>query len=253
MRVRAVPTSVVSLVAAVLLSVTPSFAQTTSPSTPTTLPADQPAERLGPAGHPNPRPLALHNSFLDRAWQAPIGLLFIGDSITERWRNAPEIWKTHYWQYNPANFGVAGDRTENVLWRIDNGELDHIAPKVVVLLIGTNNINDTPEHIIVADTKIASLIHQKLPHSKLLLVGLLPRAAEASDWRREKIKEINVALAKLDDGKQTRFLDFGTKLLDADGTLSPEMMSDFLHPTPKAYQIWADAMQPLLDEMMKAD
>jgi hypothetical protein len=157
-----------------------------TPASPTTLPADQPAERVGPAGHPNPRPLALHNSFLDRAWQAPVGLLFIGDSITERWRNAPDVWKAHYWQYAPANFGVAGDRTENVLWRIDNGELDHVDPKLVVLMIGTNNINDTPEHIVAADVKIAGLMHQKLPAAKLLVMGLLPRGHDATDPRRQR-------------------------------------------------------------------
>ncbi len=228
----------------------PDSVPTTAPALP---PADEPAERLGPAGHPNPRPLALHQSFLDRGWQAPIGLLFIGDSITERWRNAPDIWKAHYWQYAPANFGVAGDKTENVLWRIDNGELDHIAPKVIVLMIGTNNITDTPEHIVAADTKIVGLIHTKLPSSKLLVLGLLPRAQDPADPRREKIREVNAALAKLDDGHDTRFLDFGGLLLDHDGVLKPEIMADFLHPTPKGYQIWADAMQPILDAMMKAD
>jgi lysophospholipase L1-like esterase len=220
---------------------------TTEPS----VPADQPAERVGPAGHPNPRCLALHDSFLDRAWQAPVGLVFIGDSITERWRNAPEIWKAHYWQYAPANFGVAGDRTENVLWRIANGELDHIDPKVVVLLIGTNNINDTVDHIVGADTKIAGLIHTDLPKTKLLLLGLFPRAQDPADPKRDKIKQINAALAKLDDGHATRFLDIGSLLLDHDGVLQPEIMKDYLHLTPKGYQIWADAMQPLLDEMMK--
>jgi lysophospholipase L1-like esterase len=222
-----------------------------TPASPTTLPADQPAERVGPAGHPNPRPLALHNSFLDRAWQAPVGLLFIGDSITERWRNAPDVWKAHYWQYAPANFGVAGDRTENVLWRIDNGELDHVDPKLVVLMIGTNNINDTPEHIVAADVKIAGLMHQKLPAAKLLVLGLLPRGHDATDPRREKIRAVNAALAKLDDGHRTRYLDVGPLLLDKDGTLQPDMMADFLHPTPKAYQIWADAMQPTVDAMMR--
>jgi lysophospholipase L1-like esterase len=248
---RMVKASALSVGLFVICAETPTRAQSAPTTAPTTSPAaDVPAERLGPNGHPNPRPLALHNAFLDRAWQAPIGVLFIGDSITERWRNAPDTWKAHYWQYTPANFGVAGDRTENVLWRIDNGELDHIDPKVVVLLIGTNNINDTPEHIIGADTKIAGLIHQKLPHAKLLLLGLFPRATDAADPRREKIKTINAALAKLDDGHQTRFLDIGHLLLDPDGTLRPEIMADFLHPTPKGYQIWADAMQPLLDEMM---
>ncbi len=215
--------------------------------------ADVPTERVGPAGNPQPRPLALHNAFLDRGWQAPIGLLFIGDSITERWRTAADVWRSHYWRYAPANFGVAGDRTENVLWRIDNGELDHVEPKAVVLLIGTNNIADTAEHIAAADAKIVARIHEKVPNANLLILGLLPRAQSADDPRREKIRAVNLALAKLDDGRRTRFLDVGTLLLDHDGAIRPEMMADYLHPTPKAYGILADAWQPTIDHLMRDD
>ena len=237
---------------------TPTTAPTMAPATqPTTRaavplgPPDRAALKLTSAGKPDARFLALHAEFLDRAWQAPIGLLFLGDSITEGWRNAPQVWKEHYWPYAPADFGIGGDRTEHVLWRIDHHELDHIEPKVVVLMIGTNNIGSPAEQIAAADVKIVHEIHQKLPNSKLLLLGIFPRAQQPTSPMRDKIKVVNAELAKLDDGTTTRYLDIGDKFLDADGVIQPEIMKDFLHPTPKGYQIWADAMQPLLDEMMK--
>jgi len=191
-----------------------------------------------------------------------MGLLFIGDSITEGWihnakNQAPDVWKSHYWQYNPADFGIGGDRTEHVLWRIDHGELDGLTPKVVVVMIGTNNVppGNPAEEIVAADTKIVQEIHDKIPDAKVLLLGIFPRGADPKDPKvadmRAEIKQINSELAKLDDGNKTRYLDIGDKFLDADGVIQKDIMSDALHPTPKGYQIWAEAMQPLLDEMMK--
>ena len=237
-------------------------AQTTQPATQPAVvePADQPAvKRDAKTGQPNPRFTQLHDAFLWRGKEAPIGLLFIGDSVTEGWihsRNqAPGVWKQHYWQYNPADFGIGGDRTQHVLWRIDHGELDGISPKVVVLMIGTNNIGNTAEEITAADEKIVAEIHEKLPDAKLLLLGIFPRGADPKEPKvadmREKIKQVNSELAKLDDGNKTRYLDIGDKFLDGDGVIQKDIMSDALHPTAKGYHIWADAMQPLLDEMMK--
>ncbi|BCM90674.1 hypothetical protein IAD21_02531 [Abditibacteriota bacterium] len=195
--------------------------------------------------------LAQHESFLKRGTAGPIGVLFLGDSITAGWGRAKDVWQQHFGAYDPANFGIGGDKTQHVLWRIDNGELDGIAPKVVVLMIGTNNIGSSAEEIIRGDTKIVDEIHQKLPNTKLLLLGIFPRAAEATNPMRAKIKEVNTELAKLDDGNKTRYLDIGDKFLETDGSLSKDIMPDYLHPNPKGYQIWADAIQPLLDEMMK--
>ncbi len=240
-------------------------AQTTPPATQPAAPepADQPAVKRARTGtQPDPRFTQLHDAFLWRGKEAPIGLLFIGDSITEGWihsRNqAPDVWKSHYWKYNPADFGISADKTQHVLWRIDHGELDGLTPKVVVLMIGTNNIANTAEEITAADQKIVAEIHEKLPDAKLLLLGIFPRGADPKDPKhpevagmRDKIKQVNAELAKLDDGNKTRYLDIGDKFLDADGVIQKDIMSDALHPTAKGYQIWADAMQPLLDEMMK--
>ena len=240
-------------------------AQATQPaSQPTTEPADQPSVKKGRSGtQPDGRFTQLHDAFLWRGKEAPMGLLFIGDSITEGWihskNQALDVWKSHYWQYNPADFGIGGDRTQHILWRIDHGELDGLTPKVVVLMIGTNNMFlNTADEITAADEKIVAEIHEKLPDAKLLLLGIFPRGVDPADPKhpevavvRAKIKQVNGELAKLDDGNKTRYLDIGDKFLDTNGVIQKDIMSDALHPTAKGYQIWADAMQPLLDEMMK--
>ena len=219
------------------------------------VPSDQPAPKQDGHGNISPPFLARHEAFLARGKKGKIGLLFLGDSITEGWGSAKSVWQAHYGQDDPANFGIGGDRTQNVLWRIQNGELDGIGPKVLVLMIGTNNIFLPAADILKGDTKIVEQIHTKLPDTKLLLLGIFPRGADpkipATAAMREKIKTVNAGLAKLDDGDKTRYLDIGDKFLDADGVITTAIMRDALHPPPKGYQIWADAMQPLLDEMMK--
>jgi lysophospholipase L1-like esterase len=217
--------------------------------------ADVAAPKLGKDGQPDKGFMDHHEMFLKRGKEGPIGVLFIGDSITAGWGRAKDTWQQHYGAHQPANFGIGGDRTQHVLWRIENGELDGIAPKVVVLMIGTNNIGEPAENIIKGDLKICAEIHAKLPEAKLLLLGIFPRGPDPKDPLvaplRAKIKTVNEQLAKLDDGAKTRYLDIGGKFLDADGTLPKDIMPDGLHPNPKGYEIWATAMQPLLDEMLK--
>jgi lysophospholipase L1-like esterase len=197
---------------------------------------------------------ATHEAFLKRK-ASPIGVLFLGDSITAGWNKA--IWTERYSNLQPANFGISGDRTEHVLWRIENGELDGISPKVVVLMIGTNNSGNSAPNITAGVTAIVKQINQKLPNSKLLLLGIFPRGLNAKtadgkpDPTRAKLAQINAELAKLDDGKKNFFLDITDKFLDEKGTLSKDIMPDGLHPNAKGYQIWADAMQPKLDELLK--
>jgi lysophospholipase L1-like esterase len=205
--------------------------------------------------------MALHESFVRQAKQGGIDLLFLGDSITAGWlwgNGGLNIWKKVYVPRRAADFGIGWDRTQNVLWRITHGELDGIKPKVVVLLIGTNNCgneddgkprNTTPE-IIEGVTTIVRELHTRLPDSKVLLFGLFPRG-EKTDPVREQLKAVNGGLARLDDGKTTRFMDIGAKLLGPDGTLSRDVMPDLLHPNEKGYQIWSDAMESTLEQMLK--
>jgi lysophospholipase L1-like esterase len=256
-----------ALPSAVLLSVLLGFVALTSadPTTfPTTIPspapepADVAAPKLGPDGQLNAHFKKMHEAFLQRRSQGPIDLLFLGDSITEGWSGRGKaVWENNYANLNVANFGIGGDRTQHVLWRIDNGELDGISPKVLVLLIGTNNIGYPAQDILTADTKIVQEIHDKLPTTKVLIIGIFPRGADPSDpnvaQMRAKIIFVNKGLATLDDGNKTRFLDLGDKFLTADGKITDQFMYDAvaLHPNAAGYQLWADAMNPLLTEMLK--
>jgi lysophospholipase L1-like esterase len=185
--------------------------------------------------------------------------LFMGDSITDGWRGRGiNVWNKYYAPQHAANFGIGGDRTEHVLWRMDHGELDGIKPKVVVLMIGTNNtgkekdgrLRNTIPQVIEGVTAVVTEIRAKLPDSKILLLAIFPRG-NIDDFQRGEVAVINTALAKLDDGSKVKFLDIGPKFLEADGTLPRSIMPDLLHPNERGYQIWADAMNPTLDAMMK--
>ena len=232
----------------------PGATTATAPATPAKAPA-APQDPCVAADKPGDAFMQKHESFLKRGKEGPIGLLFLGDSITQGWGKAEEVWSKYYDKYQPANFGIGGDRTQHVLWRIENGELDGISPKVVVLMIGTNNTGgDTADAIAKADTKIIQAIRAKLPKTKVLVLGIFPRGdkktGELSAGAMPKIKEVNAALAKLDDGKTIRYLDLADKFI-VGGKIPADVMPDQLHPNAKGYQIWAEAMQPLLEDMMK--
>ncbi len=233
-------------------AITPTPAVT--PPAPAPVDASAPIPKTGNAGF-----FQRHEKFLARAKSGPIGVLFLGDSITEGWAKAPHIWDHYYGQYQPANFGISGDQTQHVIWRIENGELDGITPKVVVLMLGTNNsLAHTGAQIAAADTKIVHLIREKIPGVKVLLLAIFPRGPRKSGGRDEPLEQImtaittaNAELAKLDDGTNVRFLDINARFLGNDGTIPKIIMPDQLHPNAAGYQLWAEAMQPLLDEMMR--
>jgi lysophospholipase L1-like esterase len=239
----------------VFLKTTESFAQDTNVVVASTNVVVQ-----NTATNPVPRDsgwLKRHESFVAIARQGSVDLLFMGDSITDFWRTrGTNVWNKYYASQHAANFGISGDRTENVLWRMDNGELDGIKPKVVVLMIGTNNTgkerngrprNSVPE-IIEGVIAVVNDLRAKLPDSKILLLAIFPRGTLA-DPQRAQVALSNTVIAKLDDGKMVKFLDIGPKFLGADGTLPRSVMPDLLHPNEHGYQIWADAMNPTLDEM----
>jgi len=157
--------------------------------------------------------------------------------------------------YKPANFGIGGDRTQHVLWRIENGELETIKPKAVVLMIGTNNVGaDSAEDIAKGVTTIVKTIRAKQPQAKILLLAIFPRG-DKPDGKlgaaNNKLKQVNAIIAKLDDGQHVHFLDIGDKFPQPEGALTQEVMPDFLHLSPVGYQIWADAITPKLGELMK--
>ncbi|HEX3133576.1 MAG TPA: GDSL-type esterase/lipase family protein [Planctomycetota bacterium] len=204
---------------------------------------------------PNNRNPKRHDSFMARIKQGPVGLLFLGDSITDGWPGrSKETW-AKFDAYHQADFGVSGERTEDVLWRITNGELDGIDPKAVVIMIGTNNIGhfneEKPEWVAAGVKKILEVVHEKLPKAKILLLGVFPRGATKDDGKRQKVDAINALIKEFNDGKVVTYLDIGPKFLDAQGNLPKEIMPDALHPNAQGYQIWYDAMWPVLEPMLK--
>jgi lysophospholipase L1-like esterase len=241
---------------AALLTTTESFAQATTAATTN-------AAVSNSATNPVPRDpgwVKRHEGFVAQAKQGGIDVLFMGDSITDFWRSrGSNVWNQYYAPMHAANFGISGDRTQHVLWRMDNGELDGIHPKVVVLMIGTNNTGkerdkktprNTPAQVIEGVTAVVNDIRTRLPDSKILLLAIFPRG-DGGPEQQAQINEINPAIARLDDGKMVKFLDIGAKFLDADGTLPTSIMPDLLHPNAQGYQIWADAMNPTLEAMLK--
>jgi len=200
-----------------------------------------------------------HEGFVKIAQAGGVDLLFLGDSITDFWRNrGSNVWNTYYSPRHAANFGISADRTQHVLWRIDNGELDGIKPKVLVLMIGTNNTgkekNGLPrnsnQETIQGVQAVVTRIRAKLPETKILLLAIFPRG-NFDDPQRAQVALINTVIAKLDDGQWVKFLDIGPQFLEADGTLPKSIMPDLLHPNARGYQIWADAIEPTLAEMLK--
>jgi lysophospholipase L1-like esterase len=199
------------------------------------------------------RDVPRHKQFLKIAAKGGVEVVFIGDSITQGWNNNA-TWKKHYAPLKAANFGISGDQTGHVLWRITEGEeLDNITPKVAVLMIGTNNSGrDSAEQIAAGIKLIVKTIHEKTPKTKVLLLGVFPRGAKAGTPIRKKISTINTIISKLDDGGKTvKYLDIGAKFLEPDGTLTKQVMPDYLHLSAKGYEIWAKAIDPTLHEMLK--
>jgi len=197
---------------------------------------------------------ARHTQFMYRKTEGEIGVLFLGDSITDFWPRVGEWSWLRLAPYKPANFGIGGDRTENVLWRITNGELDGISPKVVVILIGSNNVGfyreETAEWAANGIKKVVETVHEKLPQTKVLLLGVFPRGTYAGHPWRLKIQAINKIISGCDDGAKTRYLDITDKFVDKKGILPPDLMPDGVHPSAHGYDVWFDAMHPLLDSMM---
>ncbi len=224
--------------------------------------ADKPAAAKADPCVPQRKSPERHEQFMkDKAAalaKGPVHLVFVGDSITDAWRRGPqhELFVERWGKHNPYNIGISGDETQHVLWRIEQGELDGIKPKLVVLMIGTNNIGNRNK-MTAAETArgvgcVVEAIKGKLPESKVLLLGVFPRAAKPTDRFRPMIAEINQTIAKLDDGGKTvRYLDISDKFLDAEGNLPKDVMPDALHPNAKGYVIWADAIDPVIAEMMK--
>jgi beta-glucosidase len=180
-------------------------------------------------------------------------VIFVGDSITEGWGgNGKQIWAKYYAPRYALNLGVGSDHTQHVLWRLDHGNLDGLKPKAAVVLIGVNNVpddNNTPRQVLEGVTAVVNKLREKLPDTKVLLLGIFP-FREDFCAQRGKALQVNQALRKLDDGQNVRFLDIGHLFIQPDGRSSKDMMRDYLHLSPTGYRLWAEAIEPELAAML---
>lgn len=244
-------TSLLALVAALSLQL-PASAQT---NTPDVAPV---AVHTNTAIIPVPRTGNITNRqtlVLQRARENPgnYDIEFIGDSITQGWEGAGKnVWQEFYGQRKVINLGVSGDRTQHVLWRFEQGQLDGVKAKAAVVMIGTNNSNkddNTEADILEGVTAIVNQIRQRQPDTKVILLGIFPRG-KMFNAQRGKILQVNQALARLDDGKNIFFTDIGAQLIENDGSIAPSMMRDALHPGEAGYKIWASAIEPKIKQIL---
>jgi lysophospholipase L1-like esterase len=202
-------------------------------------------------GRPYQRFLELNQRVKENEGRAEV--IFVGDSITEGWEgNGKQVWEKYYAPRHALNLGVWSDHTQHVLWRLDHGNLDGLKPKAAVLLIGVNNVpdtNNTPRMVLQGVTAVVKKLREKLPDTKVLILGIFPFREDFCDQRGAAL-QVNQALRKLDDGQSVRFLDLGYLFIQPDGKIPKDMMRDFLHPSAAGYRLWAEAMEPELAAML---
>jgi lysophospholipase L1-like esterase len=203
-----------------------------------------------------------HRQMVENLKKGRIDVYFVGDSISRRWRatDYPRFlanWNENFFGWNAVNFGWGGDTIQNILWRLQNGELEGVHPKVIILLAGTNNLGQSPA----SDAKVSDItmgikalldtMRGKAPKATIILMGILPRNDGGKPTAvMPSVNRINESIAKFADGKVIRYLNINGKLADKDGKLIDGMTEDRLHLSLKGYQVWADALRPLLKELL---
>jgi len=208
-----------------------------------------------------------HESFNEISKKGEAQLVFLGDSITHGWEGKGKVvWEKYWAPLKAANFGIGGDRTEHVLWRLENGNFEGLKPKEIVIMIGTNNTghqgrpqkeNDgevyqcTAQQTAEGVKEIIAKLKVKCPGAKILLLAIFPRGATPEDKFRQQNEETNQILKTFADDKTVFFMDINVKLLQPDGTLSKDIMPDLLHPNERGYEIWAEAIEGKVKELLK--
>ena len=208
-----------------------------------------------------------HESFNVISKQGEAQLVFLGDSITHGWESKGKaVWEKTWAPLKAANFGIGGDRTEHVLWRLEHGNFDGLKPKAIVLMIGTNNTGHqgrpqkeldgavyqcTAEQTAEGVKAILAKLQQKCPDAKILVLAIFPRGANKEDKLRQHNEATNAIVKGFAYAKKVFFLDVGAKFLEADGTLPKSIMPDLLHPNAQGYQIWSDAIEAKVKELLK--
>jgi beta-glucosidase len=194
-----------------------------------------------------------HAQKLARVRKGGVDLVMIGDSITHYWKSeGKKVWDRYYGKRRAVNLGFSGDRTQNVLWRLRHGEVDGIAPKVAVVMIGTNDAgaDARPALTIATIRAIVNELRTRLPRTKILLLAIFPCGADEKDEQRRTNAAVSRIIAKMADGRWVHFLDINQRFLTRKGILETGIMPDLLHPSAKGYRIWAQAMEPTLKRLM---
>lgn len=215
------------------------------------------------ATHPVPRDggwMKRHESFNEISKKGEAPLVFLGDSITQGWSGKGKAtWEKHWAPLKAANFGIGGDRTEHVLWRLQNGNFQGLKPKLIVLMIGTNNTghagraqgelggavyHSSAEHTASGVKAILDHLRSKLPETKVLVLGIFPRGEKPAEKMRQQNEATNALVSKFADNQHIFYKDISQTFLTADGTLTREIMPDLLHLSEKGYDMWAEAILP---------
>jgi beta-glucosidase len=205
-----------------------------------------------------------HNDILKRIKQGKVDIIMVGDSITHFWETSgKQVWDKYYANRNVVNMGISGDKTQNVIWRLQNGEVSNINPKLAILMIGTNNSknNDyTSQQIADGVKAIVCQLRTRLPQTKILILAIFPRGSD--EQRKDKTQDAkfnpqwakndkaNEIVSKIADNKMIYYLDINKKFLNKKGVLTRDIFPDLLHPGEKGYTIWAEAMEPTIAKLM---
>lgn len=213
-------------------------------------------------------PLALRPAPQDTVWWLPrheeklaeknamekVDLVFLGDSITQAWeKEGADVWQVFYQPRSALNLGFNGDKTENVLWRLAHGEVDNIQPRLLVLLVGTNNAGhrmDKAEDTALGIKQILSVLAEKLPQTKVLLLAIFPRSAKPTQKLRILNNEVNQIICSYADDERVFFRDINHVFLDEEGRITSDVMNDFLHPNASQYQIFAEAIESTIVSLL---
>jgi beta-glucosidase len=199
----------------------------------------------------NPNWVKRHQAMADRLKKGHAGVLWIGDSIVQRWEGpGKSLWNRYYRQRDAVNLGISGDKTEHVLWRLEHCNLESVSPKLAIVMIGQNNGPDnTAEEIAGGNAAIVALLRQKLPDMKILVLGITLRGEKPNE-EQIKLAKCNEIISTLDDGRHVFFMDINSIFLNPDGTVSKSVMPDYEHPNKEGCRVWAEAIEPKVAELL---
>jgi len=215
-----------------------------------TMPLEQPASAV----YQNDSwQLRRHAEFNEIARRGDVDLVFLGDSITQQWEDSGrEVWDQYYSTRKAANFGISGDQTQHVLWRIEHGNFDGIHPKAIVVLIGDNNAlaGESAQEIADGVMAVVKKLRDKVPESKILLLAIFPSGEQPTYPPRKRAVAANAIFRNITDGKMILYLDIGDVFTNLDGSISKAIMPDFDHLSPTGYGLWAEAIEPVVKDLM---